>query len=109
LISSFGKGIMTGFAAVGAALTELWSNGETEGQITKLRLVKRQRYGRGGALAHGGEAEIGAVGDESGEQRAVVVATRPRLIAGKRLECLAEAEATPFIDILQKFSILTRV
>jgi len=29
-----------------AAITEPWSNGQTEGQITKLKLVKRQMYGR---------------------------------------------------------------
>ena len=29
-----------------AALDEPWSNGQTEGQITKLKLVKRQMYGR---------------------------------------------------------------
>ena len=28
------------------ALTEQWSNGQTEGQNTKLKLVKRQMYGR---------------------------------------------------------------
>lgn len=28
-----------------AALTEPWSNGQTEGQNTKLKLVKRQMYG----------------------------------------------------------------
>ena len=33
--------------AVRAAITEPWSNGQTEGQITKLKLVKRQMYGRG--------------------------------------------------------------
>jgi transposase len=33
-------------ARVRAALTEPWSNGQTEGQITKLKLVKRQMYGR---------------------------------------------------------------
>jgi transposase len=33
-------------AAVRAAITEPWSNGQTEGQITKLKLVKRQMYGR---------------------------------------------------------------
>jgi hypothetical protein len=27
--------------------TSPWSNGQTEGQITKLKLVKRQMYGRG--------------------------------------------------------------
>ena len=25
----------------------MWSNGQTEGQITKLKLIKRQMYGRG--------------------------------------------------------------
>jgi len=34
-------------AAVAAALSEPWSNGQTEGQITKLKLVRRQMYGRG--------------------------------------------------------------
>jgi len=29
-----------------AAMTQPWSNGQTEGQITKLKLVKRQMYGR---------------------------------------------------------------
>jgi transposase len=29
-----------------AAITTSWSNGQTEGQITKLKLVKRQMYGR---------------------------------------------------------------
>ena len=33
-------------AAVSAAITTSWSNGQTEGQITKLKLVKRQMYGR---------------------------------------------------------------
>ena len=41
-----GKGIVSDLAAVRAALTEPWSNGQTEGQITKLKLVKRQMYGR---------------------------------------------------------------
>ncbi len=48
LLSAFGKGIKTDIAAVKAALTEPWSNGQTEGQITKLKLVKRQMYGRAG-------------------------------------------------------------
>ncbi|TSD82674.1 transposase, partial [Mycobacterium sp. KBS0706] len=30
-----------------AAIISPWSNGQTEGQITKLKLVKRQMYGRG--------------------------------------------------------------
>ena len=46
LLASFGKGISGDLAAVRAALTEAWSNGQTEGQITKLKMVKRQMYGR---------------------------------------------------------------
>jgi transposase len=33
-------------AAVAAALTERWSNGQTEGQVLRLKLIKRQGYGR---------------------------------------------------------------
>ena len=33
-------------AAVHAALVQPWSYGQTEGQITMLKLVKRQMYGR---------------------------------------------------------------
>lgn len=46
LIASFGKGVKIDFAAVRAALSKPWLNGQTEGQITKLKLVKRQMYGR---------------------------------------------------------------
>ena len=46
LLASFGKGIVADLAAVKAALTEPWSNGQTEGQITKLNLVKRLMYVR---------------------------------------------------------------
>lgn len=33
-------------AAVAAALTHAWSAGQTEGQVTRLKLLKRQMYGR---------------------------------------------------------------
>ena len=46
LVASFATGITRDKAAVRAAITEPWSNGQTEGQITKLKLVKRQMYGR---------------------------------------------------------------
>ncbi len=35
-------------AAVRAGLTEEWSNGPTEGFVHKLKLLKRQGYGRAG-------------------------------------------------------------
>lgn len=46
LLASFANGLRTDQSAVAAALAEPWSNGQTEGQITKLKLVKRQMYGR---------------------------------------------------------------
>lgn len=45
-MASFANGILQDKDAVAAALTEPWSNGQTEGQNTKLKLVKRQMYGR---------------------------------------------------------------
>ena len=47
LVASFASGIAKDQAAVRAAIVLPWSNGQTEGQITKLKLVKRQMYGRG--------------------------------------------------------------
>ena len=47
LVASFANGVLKDKAAVAAAVASPWSNGQTEGQITKLKLVKRQMYGRG--------------------------------------------------------------
>jgi len=46
-VASFANGVLKDRPAVAAAITSPWSNGQTEGQITKLKLVKRQMYGRG--------------------------------------------------------------
>jgi transposase len=46
LVTSFANGVIKDKAAINAAITTFWSNGQTEGQITKLKLVKRQMYGR---------------------------------------------------------------
>jgi transposase len=43
---SFATGIRQDEAAVRAALAYAWSNGQVEGQINKLKLIKRQMYGR---------------------------------------------------------------
>ncbi|SLN71777.1 Transposase [Roseivivax jejudonensis] len=45
-IASITRGLASGRAAVVAALTEPWSNGQTEGQINRLKTLKRQMYGR---------------------------------------------------------------
>lgn len=47
-LNSFVSGIERDKAAVLAGLTLLYSNGQTEGQITKLKLIKRMMYGRAG-------------------------------------------------------------
>jgi len=47
LVASFASGVAKDDVAVRAAITSPWSNGQTEGQITRLKLVRRQMYGRG--------------------------------------------------------------
>lgn len=47
LVASFANGVVRDRAAIQNAITSQWSNGQTEGQITKLKLIKRQMYGRG--------------------------------------------------------------
>ncbi len=42
LVASFANGVAKDITAVRAAIVSQWSNGQTEGQITKLKLVKRQ-------------------------------------------------------------------
>jgi transposase len=37
---------VSGTAAVRAALRLEWSNGQVEGQVTRLKLIKRQMFGR---------------------------------------------------------------
>lgn len=42
----FADGIERDYAAVKAALTLNWSNGQVEGQVNRLKLLKREMYGR---------------------------------------------------------------
>ncbi len=44
----FAAGLLLDKAAIQAGLTLEWSNGQTEGQINRLKTVKRQMYGRAG-------------------------------------------------------------
>jgi transposase len=44
---SFATGLTGDLQAVRAALGDEWSNGQVEGQVHRLKLVKRQMYGRG--------------------------------------------------------------
>ena len=45
-LKSFAKGLLRDYKAVENALTLPWSNGQVEGQVNKLKTIKRQMYGR---------------------------------------------------------------
>jgi len=47
-VRDFAAGLRRDQAAVQAALDHAWSSGQVEGQINKLKLVKRSMYGRAG-------------------------------------------------------------
>lgn len=45
-LAGFAQGLKQDFCAVVEALRSKWSNGQTEGQINRLKYLKRQMYGR---------------------------------------------------------------
>ena len=47
-LQRFAVGLLLDKAAVQAGLTREGSNGQTEGQVNRLKSVKRQMYGRAG-------------------------------------------------------------
>lgn len=47
-LQSFAQGLKKDYDAVKAGLTLKWSNGQTEGQVNRLKFLKRQMYGQGG-------------------------------------------------------------
>jgi transposase len=47
-LRGFAAGLRQDLDAVRAAITQPWSNGPVEGQVNRLKLIKRQMYGRAG-------------------------------------------------------------
>ncbi|HYI84516.1 MAG TPA: transposase, partial [Acetobacteraceae bacterium] len=47
-VTTFATGLRQDGAAVKAAFTTSWSSGQTEGQVGKLKMLKRQTFGRSG-------------------------------------------------------------
>ena len=45
-LQSFAKGLLQAEPSIRAALSEPWSSGQAEGQVNRLKLLKRQMYGR---------------------------------------------------------------
>jgi transposase len=47
-LQGFASGIKRDYAAVKMALSVAWNQGQVEGQIHRLKLLKRQSYGQAG-------------------------------------------------------------
>ena len=47
-LARFAQGLQEDLTAIATGLTLPWSNGPVEGHITRLKLLKRQSYGRAG-------------------------------------------------------------
>jgi transposase len=47
-LGAFANGVRRDYSAVAQAISSPWSQGQVEGQITRVKLVKRQMYGRAG-------------------------------------------------------------
>ena len=47
-LKSFVAGLRRDQSAVNAAFSSEWSSGQVEGQVHRLKLIKRQMYGRAG-------------------------------------------------------------
>ena len=45
-LTTFARGLLRDFDAICAACTEPWSNGPVEGHVNRIKLIKRQMYGR---------------------------------------------------------------
>jgi transposase len=46
ILQTFAQGLRLDYDAVKTAIISIWSNGQVEGQVNKLKLIKRQMYGR---------------------------------------------------------------
>lgn len=47
-INSFAAGLMSDFDAVTAGLTTDWNSGPVEGAVNRIKMLKRQMFGRAG-------------------------------------------------------------
>ena len=70
-LTRFARGLQEDLSAMTAGLTLEWSNGVTEGQIHRLKLLKRQGYGRAGVALLRQRVRLAAEGriTKSAEER----------------------------------------
>ncbi len=78
LLASFAAGIGRDKAAVAAAVSSSWSNGQTEGQVNRLKLIKRSMYGS----AKVDLIEARLIGAARSAQNIIEIAPDPKLHAG---------------------------
>ncbi|HMI04631.1 MAG TPA: transposase [Pedobacter sp.] len=45
-ITAFAKGLLSDYQSIENAISMPWSNGPVEGNVNKLKTIKRQMYGR---------------------------------------------------------------
>ena len=61
-LARFAQGLQEDLAAITAGLTLPWSNGPVEGHVNRLKLLKRQGYGRAGRRALAAARDAGGLG-----------------------------------------------
>jgi transposase len=61
-VAQFARVLGRDLDAVKQAITSRWSNGPVEGHINRLKMIKRQMYGRGLRTAEGSRAAVGVHG-----------------------------------------------
>jgi transposase len=47
-LRNFAQSLRRDYKPVKAALTSSWNNGQTEGQVNRLKMIKRTMFGRAG-------------------------------------------------------------
>jgi transposase len=47
-VAQYAKGLRRELEGVAVSIASIWSNGQVEGQINRLKVIKRQMYGRAG-------------------------------------------------------------
>jgi hypothetical protein len=77
--ASFAQGLREDLAAITAGLTLPWSNGPVEGHVNRLKLRKRQGYGRAGFALLRHRVLLPAVGGPGGQAPATTTPARVSL------------------------------
>ena len=75
-LARFAQGLQEDLAAIQAGLTLPWSNGAVEGHVNRLKLLKRQGYGRAGFALLRHRVLLPAVGGPGGADSTTTMPAR---------------------------------